>query len=142
MSRAEQVICGLYADRLSAQKTWRSFGGRRHIRIGYVLTRSRIKVNKKDKVRPPIELSRWYSTRARARKKSVAFEITPEFIKQIMDAPCVYCNNHSKASELDRKVPVVGYTTDNVVPACRRCNTVKSDTVTYGEMMFIAWYLG
>ena len=30
-----------------------------------------------------------------------------------------------------------GYTKDNVVSACRRCNTIKNDVVTYAEMIEI-----
>ena len=59
-----------------------------------------------------------------------------------MKLPCVYCGNHEKLSELDRKDSFAGYTSDNVVPACRRCNTIKNNVVSYKEMMFIANYLG
>lgn len=134
-------MVGLYSDRMTAKNTWRGLDGI-HIGISYTSSRKKIKVNKQPKIKAPLELSRWYGTRIRAKKKGVEFNLTVEFIKSVMDKPCQYCNQHPKASELDRVVPSLGYVESNIVPACRRCNTVKSNTVTYDEMMFIADYLG
>lgn len=86
-------------------------------------------------------MGRWVSTKARARKKDIAFDLTPEFVKSVMESPCTYCSASGKYSELDKKDPLVGYLMSNVVPACRRCNVIKSNVVSYDEMMFIAEYL-
>lgn len=102
----------------------------------------RIKLNKPIKIKTPIELSRWYSTRRRAKKKSVDFDITVEDIKELIYKPCIYCNSNRVLSEIDRKIPSAGYTKNNIAPACRRCNTIKNNVVSYDEMMFIANYLG
>lgn len=134
--RAELI--GMHTHRINSIKL--------HIGVFYVKSSHRIKMytpgerNKATVIR--LVNSRWYSTRARATKKNVPFSITTDFILEIMERPCVYCGLSLKHSELDRKTPVLGYVESNVVPACRRCNTIKNEHVTYEEMMFIANYLG
>jgi len=43
------------------------------------------------------------------------------------------CNDSSSAYNLDRKENRSGYTADNCVPCCRKCNYGKGSTFTYEE---------
>jgi hypothetical protein len=88
----------------------------------------------------PIQ-SRFAGARYRAGKKGVAFELTQELIQHILNQPCVYCGA-AEPIELDRKNNGAGYTPDNIVPACRRCNTIKNAYLTYDQMMIVAEALG
>jgi hypothetical protein len=99
-----------------------------------------VKVNKKEVVVDPIR-SRWLSTRYRARKRGYQFTLTEEHIAKLLKMPCVYCLTLT-IPQLDRKDNLQGYTIENVVPACKRCNTVKSMYLTYDEMMKVAKTLG
>lgn len=63
----------------------------------------------------------YYRCKSRASRKGIGFELT------IMDcaelAPCTYCGG--SATGWDRVDSDLGYTRDNVVPACGTCNTMK-----------------
>lgn len=86
--------------------------------------------------------TRLSSIRTRTRRKGLPeTNLTIELVKEIINSHCIYCNAPPR-SEIDRKDPMLGYTIDNVVPACRRCNTLKNNVVTYDEMMKIADILG
>lgn len=87
------------------------------------------------------EYGRLTSIKSRARKKGVSFGLTLEFLLELLQMPCVYCGAE-ESIEVDRKNSLLGYTTDNVVSACHRCNTLKNNVVSFEEMVFIASYLG
>lgn len=82
--------------------------------------------------------------RKRARQKGLPYTITREYVQGIWDARpnCEYCgcalrsaeggHAHDSAS-LDRMIQEGGYTPDNVVLACFRCNTIKRDA-SIGEL--------
>lgn len=57
----------------------------------------------------------------------------------VIGQSCHYCSG--KLSDtgyaLDRKDPKVGYTVDNCVPCCGECNFLKSDKLTYEEMLAV-----
>jgi hypothetical protein len=97
------------------------------------------KVYEKKPVEPA--LARLISVRQRARKRELPFELTQELIQHILNQPCDYCGE-TEGIQLDRKVGELGYTADNVVPACKRCNTVKSMYLTHAEMCIVAEALG
>ena len=84
---------------------------------------------------------RWIGIRSRAKKKKVPFDLTEDFVISIISSHCAYCNAPPK-SELDRKLPLLGYVQSNIVPACRRCNTLKSNLISYEEMCKIIEVLG
>jgi 5-methylcytosine-specific restriction endonuclease McrA len=98
------------------------------------------KIYKRPKPADPI-YSRFASIRHRASKKEIPFDLTQELIKHILNQPCCYCGE-TEGIQLDRKVGELGYTAANVVPACKRCNTVKSMYLTHAEMMVVAETLG
>lgn len=85
--------------------------------------------------------SRYMSTRYRSARRGFDFDLTMEFISNLLKMPCVYCLQ-ACSPQLDRRDNLKGYTQDNVVPACKRCNTVKSMYLTYDEMMTVAVALG
>jgi len=81
-----------------------------------------------------------YSTyKRRAIKKEIPFEITREEFKELTKHDCFYCgtspNNKSSKSPLgeytynglDRLDSTKGYTLNNVVPCCKKCNEAKMD---------------
>jgi len=86
-------------------------------------------------------MARWISIVTRAKRKGLDCNVTHQDILDIIELPCVYCGSTERI-EVDRKDSFKGYTTDNVAPACHRCNTIKSNVVSYDEMIFIADYLG
>lgn len=95
---------------------------------------------KKLHVIDPIK-SRLQSIKYRAMKKGLTIDLTLEYLADLLELPCVYCGSFDRI-QVDRKNPTEGYTRANVAPACRRCNTIKNNVVSYDEMVFIAKYLG
>jgi hypothetical protein len=82
-----------------------------------------------------------------ARIKNRCFDLTFEQFSDIVAKDCFYCGQppsmtHSKAvvkrmySGVDRKDSRVGYTPDNCLPCCTKCNTAKSD---YTTEEFLTW---
>jgi len=58
----------------------------------------------------------------------------------VVDNECHYCGGSLSPSShgLDRVNNNEGHTAANVVPCCKRCNSVKSDYFTYSEMMLLS----
>lgn len=53
---------------------------------------------------------------------------------------CVYCHapfTETNRPQRDRKDTNGEYTVENVVLACRDCNVIKGDVLTYEEMLFL-----
>ena len=75
---------------------------------------------------------------AGAQKRNIVFELSDEDVKKLIFQPCVYCgsngyNDFSKHKHLgllyngiDRIDSSKGYTIDNVVSCCKKCNITKS----------------
>lgn len=84
-----------------------------------------------------------------AKHRKIKFNISKEdFIKwhNSQKKKCVYCdrteqeaikdrNGNYKRLTIDRKNNNEGYSLDNIVLACHRCNTIKSKTFTYNQMI-------
>lgn len=120
-----------------------------NVGIVYYRSTSRVRTRRtgekkltKEKASTPVHISRWHSMRSRARKKGLECTMTTGDVLRVMELPCIYCGSHAKYSELDRKDSAIGYLVSNVVPACRRCNTIKNNVVTYEEMLKIVDILG
>lgn len=98
-------------------------------------------IPRKKLARKSVAYERLTNLKSRAHKKCLSFDLDEQFLANLLDTPCVYCGSELMI-EVDRKSPAQGYVYSNVVPACRRCNTIKNNVVTYEEMMKIAHYLG
>lgn len=73
-----------------------------------------------------------------ARSAKVACDISMEDLVELRKIGCVYeCGNSlsSASPSLDRINPKAGYTKDNVVPCCIKCNMIKGDWWTFEEML-------
>ena len=87
--------------------------------------------------------------RANAYHRDTEFCITIKDFKQWLqeiDGHCFYCgivfstNDNSRNMDgftIDRKDGHTGYKLDNIVQACRQCNTIKGTWFTYEEMIEI-----
>jgi|ERR1035441_520809 5-methylcytosine-specific restriction endonuclease McrA len=65
------------------------------------------------------------------------FNISLEQHIEILKHPCAYCDGplNKGGSGLDRKDTSKSYILDNVVPCCYSCNKIKSDELSYEEML-------
>lgn len=86
--------------------------------------------------------NRLVSIQSRSRKKEIDCTVTTDDILRIMTSPCSYCDSADNFSEIDRKDNSLGYLPHNIVPSCRRCNTVKNKYISYEEMIKVANLLG
>ena len=83
-------------------------------------------------------------------KRGFEFDLSLEFYQSLVGKDCHYCSlpllwnarrkdkqKGRSAHNLDRKDSSLGYTESNVVPCCGTCNWIKSDVVSYDEMIWI-----
>jgi len=84
-----------------------------------------------------------------ANHRSIVFNLIKEdFVKwyENQEKICIYCgriedeaikdrNGNYKRLSIDRKNNNLGYQLDNIVLCCHRCNTIKSKTFTYEQMI-------
>lgn len=86
-------------------------------------------------------LNRFRGIRVRARILGVEFSLTLDDIRILLAKNCIYCGSSDRI-EVDRKDGALGYIFDNITPACHRCNTFKSNILSYEQMLYVAKYLG
>lgn len=72
-----------------------------------------------------------YATRLRqyassAARRGLAFELSMEQFRRLIDGPCHYCGGRMTIG-IDRVVNTVGYINTNCVSCCSRCNFMKGD---------------
>jgi len=92
---------------------------------------------------------KWYQIKYRAIKHNIPFTLTRQeytewFNRQ--DKVCHYCRtpldptNHHKLNSpaIDRKENGKGYTLDNIILSCMRCNTTKGSWLSEKQMIEIA----
>jgi post-segregation antitoxin (ccd killing protein) len=72
-------------------------------------------------------LSRYASYKKVAKYKGVDFTLTIEQWVAFGNGPCAYCGTHVTGTRLDRTEPKKGYTPDNVVLCCTKCNYAKHE---------------
>ena len=76
----------------------------------------------------------WYAKqrasvmRARAKRKGVEFTLSLGYLIFLIEQSCYYCgvyNDKKWQMSIDRKDNAIGYTNENCVSACRKCNSAK-----------------
>jgi len=72
----------------------------------------------------------WYEDQT---KKCVYCDIVAEDLPKLSDP----FNDFSHRLTVDCKDNSIGYELDNIVLACRRCNSIKSDILTFDEMIYV-----
>lgn len=73
----------------------------------------------------------------RANSKNMECDLDLYTLSILLAKDCVYCGGATTG--LDRKDNTKGYTVDNCVPACRRCNSLKGADITYAEMLVMGY---
>ena len=100
----------------------------------------------RDRLTNPIDLwiKRTYQwTKSRAQTKHVEFNLTMEFLQELIiksDLKCSYClkqlnfqrqyEDRWDAPSIDRIIPSLGYTQSNSLICCYRCNAIKNDATS------------
>lgn len=83
---------------------------------------------------------KYSASKSLAIKRGYVWELSREEYYSVIESnACIYDGESlpPTGSGLDRKDNDIGYTLDNVVPCCTRCNTIKSDYWSYEEMVEI-----
>lgn len=65
-----------------------------------------------------------------ARVRKIKFDLSFDDFMSFWEKPCFYCDAPIDGIGLDRKDSNIGYTMDNVVPCCARCNRSKTIQTT------------
>lgn len=96
---------------------------------------------------PPLkaQINRIYmGYKHRCKKRNIFFDLTPQDFYLKSQKNCSYCGaapaNQEQGSSyiyngLDRKDNRRGYVKSNSIPCCARCNSIKSNILTYEEML-------
>ena len=58
-------------------------------------------------------------------RRNIEFNLTDEYIKNIINCPCTYCGEIVSGG-IDRIDSTKGYVIGNVVPCCKICNMMKN----------------
>lgn len=94
----------------------------------------------------------FHSYRQRCRKRGTEFALSEKEFLPLLGMDCHYCGSPPKNfmrkkrcgdlkfyyQGIDRIDNNKGYLLDNVVPCCYRCNQIKSDVLSYEEMLVVA----
>ena len=94
-------------------------------------------MKKRDQRKNGINVARWILTDSRQSDKKHGREnnLTHSLIEELIANGCSYCGDNTIRMTLDRKDNNLGHISENVVPACIRCNYVRRD------MPLTAWLL-
>jgi hypothetical protein len=75
----------------------------------------------------------------KAREQSLEWELTEETFDKICSLPCHYCLKSAlNTNGVGRFINNIGYTRENCIACCSKCNTLRSD-LTYGDFLNLAW---
>lgn len=81
---------------------------------------------------------RYTSGKSNAQTRNIIWDITfLQWKTLVLNKVCIYCQGKLPKSGcgLDRKDNDIGYLLDNVVPCCGSCNRLKSDILSFDEMI-------
>jgi len=67
----------------------------------------------------------FHTYKKRAKKGNIEFALTESDCIKYYQANCTYCGSKIKGLGIDRVINSRGYTLDNIVPCCSRCNYMK-----------------
>lgn len=89
---------------------------------------------------PPAKLNEFEKAELQAIGRLKHWDITEAEYDALVAKPCHYCGDRLRATgvRLDRKDNDGGYTIENVVPCCGRCNLLKGSRLTYAQMVKVA----
>jgi hypothetical protein len=84
-------------------------------------------------------VGRYQDAQLQARHRGIDFDIPESFHAELIQQPCHYCQGPLSPTGcgMDRMDSSRGYFVGNVVPCCGDCNTMKSDKLSYDEMMLV-----
>ena len=78
------------------------------------------------------------------KRKNIYWELTLEEFHKLTSSNCAYCEKPPAQRSrtytyngIDRMNNKRGYIRDNVVPACKECNFLKGDRLTFDEMKVV-----
>lgn len=80
--------------------------------------------------------SRWQRSMCNARKRNKTWTIDLELFTKLIEMPCHYCGDsvaEETGSSLDRKDNERGYEPDNVNTCCKKCNRIRSRSMSAEE---------
>lgn len=60
-----------------------------------------------------------------AKKRNLTFDLTMDEFMSFWQGNCNYCGDQIATVGIDRVDSDIGYTLDNCVPCCKRCNEIK-----------------
>lgn len=80
-----------------------------------------------------------------ARNRNIFWELSQKQFDDIVSKKCDYCKKQPTQmysrkiyyNGIDRKDNKKGYTIENCVPCCSRCNKIKGETLTYDETKIV-----
>jgi hypothetical protein len=124
--------------------------------IGFILLHNYMKKSKSDKVKECRKRNeehykeyrhvyfrtpkrRWILGRSLAKSRNLLWDIPLADYERLISSDCHYCGGTLEETGvgLDRKDNAGGYIVDNVVPCCHSCNTMKTNKLTYEEMVVV-----
>jgi isocitrate lyase len=75
-----------------------------------------------------------------AKKRKIEVNLSIDDYLKLIDSNCYYCKKSLPKCGvgLDRIHNDLGYTIDNVVPCCSRCNTTRNENFTHQEMVILS----
>lgn len=65
--------------------------------------------------------------KAQAKYRGINYELNKDFVNQFWKSECYYCGDDLDIPRFDRVNSDLGYTENNVVPCCVKCNYMKND---------------
>ena len=68
--------------------------------------------------------------KSNAKKRELDFNLTIAEFALFWQKPCTYCGTEIHTIGLDRIDSDVGYSIENIVPCCSRCNEMKNNRST------------
>ncbi len=128
---------------MSLDKDWSEFDSKRKRKTKkkkrYAKKYPRSKNRSRDYLHFRSVSGRYIHLRYIAKKRKKDFNISRSEYEVLLSQPCHYCNGplNETGSGLDRVDNSQGYVTGNVVPCCRFCNCLKSDSLSYVETKIV-----